>query len=66
MKCTKQNHITDMCRTEVNCEICASKGQIEVKCPRRNPVPGYLGNFSAKHVITDLERRKNRQFKKMV
>ena len=38
LKCLKQNHTADNCRSEVNCEICLSKDHKALSCIRRTPL----------------------------
>ena len=38
LKCLKQNHTADVCRSEVNCEICLAKDHKALSCIRRKPL----------------------------
>ena len=37
LKCLKQNHTADVCRSDVTCEVCLSKDHKALSCVRRKP-----------------------------
>ena len=42
LKCLKHNHSADVCRSDVNCEICLSKEHEALSCIRRKPLNSEL------------------------